>query len=640
MKRIINNISVFAVLVMTTVSCSDFLEREPSEYATRGFYKSEEAIRDGAAGVYNYLNNQNLENGWGYNVPFTVFTDHFTAYALERNENTTIGAGTINPDLAQVRALWNRLYQWIARANSVIEGSREYIDGLSPLAKQYEAEVRVLRAFAYYYLIATWGDVPFFTAPVTIEQYHDSRTDRAVILDFILQDLDAAAGNLPWIATERGRVDRAVAYGLMARAALLGGSLNYGGKASSYFTAAAEAAQKVIGQRRLANNFDDLFNTTGQAKDDVRNELLFEIMYSRRGGNNNHGHAIGFGNGSRNTVQTSRHPAMLLADTYECIDGLRIDESPLYDPTQPQKNRDPRFTSTLWMHGDDITLNNGSLQRQIVEAYSDTTLFYDFAANAWVKRANFDINTAAHPAAWASFANSGSGYMWAKFTNETAEVLTATLQTCNVPIMRYAEVLLSYAEAKIELNQLDQSVYSAINEVRNRAGMLDVSADRIGNQQKMRQLVRRERKVELALEGLLFLDTRRWGISDLLNGQPSYGLPFSRVYQIEQWKQANPNHEQLVADWIRDNAGKTAENYYDVFVVVNGYSLCTPDMVPNFKKTERHDLNDIANYDAYKDKLKVRDLNRHWNDAYNLWPIPQIERLRNPNLSQNDGYQK
>jgi hypothetical protein len=114
----------------------------------------------------------------------------------------------------------------------------------------------------------------------------------------------------------------------------------------------------------------------------------------------------------------------------------------------------------------------------------------------------------------------------------------------------------------------------------------------------MRQLVRRERKVEFALEGLFFVDMRRWGIGDLVNGQPSYGLPLPAI-----------RYEGLSATDI-----------------------------PNFKKTERHDLNDIANYDAYKSKLRVRDANRHWDKAFELWPIPSLERSRNPNLTQNEGY--
>ncbi len=638
MKKIINNISILVVLAMIIASCSDFLDREPTDYSTKGFYKSEEAIRDGAAGVYNLVYNQDL-GGWGYNVPFTVYSDHFTPYALERAENSTIGAGTINPDLAAVSSLWNRLYVWIARANGVIDGSKDYIDGLSDRAKQYHSEVRVLRAFAYYYLIATWGDAMFYTAPVTVDQYQDARTDKTVILDFILDDLEAAAEYLPWTATDRGRVDKAVAYGLKARAALLGGSLNYGGKGSTYFATAAAAAQKVIGQRALAGKFDDLFNITWPAKADVRNEMLFEMMYSSIGGSIM-GHATGFGQGSRNTVQTGRHPAMILADTYECIDGLRIDESPLYDPKHPQKKRDPRFHSTLWMHGDSVTLNNGAVVTQILDAYADTTLFYDYGKKEWYWRANWDVNAAAHAAAWASFCNAGSGYIWAKFTNETAEALSGTGQSCNIPIMRYAEVLLSYAEAKIELNELDQSVYDAINAVRTRAGMPGVSADRIGNQQKMRQLVRRERKVEFALEGLHFVDVRRWGIGDLLNETPSYGHPFPWLSQASMWLEANRPGVYVPGMTVQQLTTKLKELGITIppQAFVDGYTLVTPDMVPNFKKTDRHDLNDIANYDAYKEKLKVRDLNRNWKDAYNLWPIPQIERTRNPNLTQNPGY--
>ena len=588
MKKIIYNLSIFAVIGMIFASCSDFLDRESSDYASSGFYKSEEAIREGASGVYNYLY---MDDAFGYMIAATVYSDHFTALAMERNENTVIGSGTLNPDLAYVSNYWNRLYTLLARANSVIYSSQDYIEGLSDRAKQYVAEVRVLRAYAFYQLISTYGDIPFYTAPVTTEQYKDARTDKTVVLDFILDDLSLAAERLDWIAADRGRVDKAFALGLRARAALLGGSLDYGGKGAAYFRIAAESANQVIGNRQLAADFDDLFNITGQAKSDARNELIFEYIYSNQG--TRKAHVIGFGQISRNTGQTGRHPSMLLADMYECIDGKRIDESPLYDPKHPQKNRDPRFRSTLWMHGDTVTLNNGAIVTQVLEAYEAETQFYNYSTNSWEEQNNADINSAA---AWASFCNAGSGYIWAKFSNETAENISS--QTCNIPVLRYAEVLLTYAEAKIELNEIDNSVYEAINAVRNRAGMPEVSDDRKGDQWKMRQLVRRERKIELILEGLHFVDMRRWGIGDLENGLPSYGLPLPEV-----------RYEGLSASDI-----------------------------PNFKKTDRHDLNDIANYDAYKEKLRMRDANRHWDTRYELWPIPQIERDRNPNLAQNAGY--
>lgn len=587
MKKFLINISILLALGITFSSCSDFLDRESSDYSSTGFYKSEAAIMSGAAGVYNCLYME-----LAYALPFNVTMDHLTAMAMERNENTTVGAGgALNPDNATVQSFWQKLYTLTARANTVISGSKDNIDGLGDKAHQYIAEVRVLRAYAYYNLIATYGDVPFFTSLVTIDQYKDAKTSKAEIIDFILEELEQAAQVLPWTASERGRVDKAVAYGLKARVGLLGGSLNIGEKGADYFRTSADAAKQVIGQRELAHNFDDLFNISGQAKTDVRNEMLFELMYSNQGSTRTH--MVAFGQISRNTGQTGRHPSMLLADTYECIDGKRIDESPLYDPKHPQRNRDPRFHSTLWMHGDTVTVNNGSVVRQILDAYNIETEFYNFATNEWNKANNADINSAA---AWASFCNAGSGYIWAKFSNETAENVSA--QTCNIPLMRYAEVLLTYAEAKIELNELDNSVYEAINLVRNRADMPNVSADRIGNQAKMRQLVRRERKVELILEGLHQVDMRRWGIGDLVNGQPSYGLPIPEVR----------------------------------------YEGMTTANIPNFKKSERHDMNDIASYEAYKDKLKVRDRNRYWDKKFEVWPIPQIERDRNPNLIQNEGY--
>lgn len=587
MKKLIINILSLLICGIMLGSCSDFLDKEPSDYSSSGFYKSEAAILNGTSGVYNciYMN-------LGYNVPFNVYLDHFSGLGMERAENTTIGAGgALNPDNASVQSFWSMLYALVARSNSVIYGSSEFIDGIGGKAHQYISEVRVLRAFAYYNLIATYGDIPFFTSPVTIDEYKSSRVSKVEVLDFILNELEEAAVHLPWIASERGRVDKAFAYGLKARAALLGGSLDYAGKGNEYFRTSADAASKVIGQRQLATSFYDLFNITGQAKADVRNETLFELMYSNLGSRKTH--VIAFGQISRNTGQTGRHPSMLLADMFECTDGKRIDESPLYDPKHPQKNRDLRFNATLWMHNDTVSVNNGSVVRQVLNAYDIETPFYNFTTGEWEMKNNADINSAA---AWASFCNAGSGYIWAKFSNEIAENISA--QTCNIPVMRYSEVLLTYAEAKIELNELDNAVYDAINAVRNRVGMPNVSADRIGNQTKMKQLVRNERMVEFALEGLHQVDMRRWDIGDLENGQPSYGLPLPEIR----------------------------------------YEGLTNGDRPNFKKSERHDLNNIATYDSYKDKLKVRDRNRFWDKKFNLWPIPQLEIDRNPNLAQNEGY--
>ena len=246
------------------------------------------------------------------------------------------------------------------------------------------------------------------------------------------------------------------------------------------------------------------------------------------------------------------------------------------------------------MHGDTIDYYTASgTNKFIVEAFANQTQMYNAALKRWMKTNNPEVNGTA---AWTSFVSNGCGYLWYKYVGGLTEDYSTV--TCNIAIMRYAEVLLTYAEAKIELGELDDTVYDAINKVRLRAGMPEVSSDRKGNIDKMRQLVRRERKVELAMEGLHFADMRRWQIGDLENAKPSYGAPLSTVTYV----------------------GMEATD------------------IPNFKTSDRHDLNDIASYDAYSDKLHVRDQSRYWDDKFYLWPIPQSERNKDPNLTQNPGY--
>ena len=178
--------------------------------------------------------------------------------------------------------------------------------------------------------------------------------------------------------------------------------------------------------------------------------------------------------------------------------------------------------------------------------------------------------------------------------------------------MRFAEVLLTYAEAKIELNEIDATVVAAIDRVRARVGMpgiLTVDPTREGNQLKMRQIVRRERKVELAKESLMLFDMRRWRTAAIQNAEPTYGYP--QATGVDASKGIYPD----------------------------GYEQATPDMVPSYgDPMSERDINDIASYAAFADKLRSRDKSRAWDDKFYLWPIPQTERNKCPWLEQNLGY--
>lgn len=581
-KTILNKVVIALGLMLGFSSCSDFLDQDNPAYDAEGFYTTESGLKEGVTGIYPLLY---FDMNWA--VPACIVLDHYTAYGLEQDENRSIGAGgSLNPDNGKIQTYWSGEYKIVARANSVIDGAKSKIAEMSTDAKQYYAEARVLRAYAYYNLMAAFGDVPFFTAPVSIDQYNAGRTPKGEIIDFLIDDLNDAATYLPWTAAQRGRVDKAVVYGLISRLGLFAGSFNVNNKAADYYRIAADAAYKVKGQRHLASNFSDLFNLTGQAKGDVRDEMLWELMYSEAG--TKRLHTVGFGHSSRNYGSSVRFPSQLIVDTYECKDGKRIDESPLYDPKHPTLNRDPRFEATLAGHNDTVnftTTDAANPRKMVLNIYDDRTRFYP-RKNKWYSADNMDV-IGTSP----SLVNNGIGYVWRKYADETTQPLMSA--SCNLALMRYAEVLLSYAEAKIELGELDQTVYDAINEVRRRAKMPDVSEDIKGNVDKMRQLVRRERKVELVLEGILFVDVRRWNISDMLNEHPSYGQPKPEI-----------RYEGLEATDI-----------------------------PDFKTDARHDLNDVPSYEAYKSKLRVRDRNRFWDKKFMWWPIPRLETDRDPNLT-------
>lgn len=586
MKKIISIAAVLLLAIASVLtSCSDFLDRENPAYNSDGFFTNVEGIKQGVTGVYPLLY---FDMNWL--VPACIVLDHYTAYGLEQDENRSIGdGGALNPDYGKIQTFWTGEYAIVARANSVISGAKDCVADMPSEGKQYFAEAVVLRAYAYYNLVSAYGDVPFFTAPITVSQFKEGRTDKKVIVDFLIEDLNNVAEDMPWTATERGRVDRSVAYGLIARIALFAGSFDLGGEGEKYYRISADAASKVFGHRALAKNFNDLFNVAGQLKSDVRNEAMWELMYTGNG--TKRLHTVGYGHSSRNYGSSVRFPNSFIVDTYECLDGKRIDESPLYDPHHPTWNRDPRFRGTLAGHGDTVNYTNtdaSNPQKMIINIYDDKTRFYP-RRNAWYNAANIDV-TGTSP----SLVNNGVGYLWQKYANETNNQLMSS--TCNLILMRYAEVLLTYAEAKIELGELDETVYDAINQVRRRAGMPEVSEDRKGNIDKMRQLVRRERKAELVLEGLLFVDVRRWGIGDLLNAGPTYGQPLKDIQ----------------------------------------YSGLADTDIPNFKTTPRHDLNDIASYEAYKEKLRVRDRNRFWAERFMWWPIPRVECDRDPNLTNPD----
>jgi hypothetical protein len=290
-----------------------------------------------------------------------------------------------------------------------------------------------------------------------------------------------------------------------------------------------------------------------------------------------------------------------MVDKFECIDGLRIDESPLYDPANPAKNRDRRLRWTLHMPGDTIETRmsvNPSLpyqnpnQRFIFTVHRDSIYRWNWNTSKFdIVKGNPDFVKSSN-SVWqfgATGAVGGVGYVWRKYTDPAQyqwELKTGYI------VMRYAEILLMYAEAQIEQGVADASVLKAINDVRQRAGQPATTQTSIP---KLRQLVRRERAVEFAIEGLRLFDLRRWGI---------------------------------VLEALNTQIVGAAKNPLEVPA---NPSFGAPGSV--------QDLNDIPDY-SNSVNLRISSRNeRRLNSAKHLlWPLPLGELDKNKNLKQNEGW--
>lgn len=479
------------VLLLSFTACEDGLDKYPLDRPSDVNYLSSKAEMEMAiTSCYSSL--------WiilNYEIPDFIQTDLLTDIAWDRAEPIyqSIGNGSHDTDNGLASTLWNKYYQAIGRCNFLIENISRGKNKVTPEEyNRYIAEAKFLRAYWYHKLTELYGDVPFLTKPVSsLAETQLAKTSKAEITSYILKDLDDAAKDLPITVktTEKGRASRGAAFALKTRVALLNGK----------WDVAAQAANNVtsLNSYSLDNKFDNLFTLNGQSSS---KEVIFSIQYKytyftwRPQGTNTR-----MGKG-----YSSKIPTQSLVDSYECTDGLSIDKSPLYNPQKPFLNRDPRLNSTIVIPG-------SIFMGYQFETHKDSVKCWNYNVTPATRVANQDALNA-----FASF----SGYCWRKYS-ESDPVLGVTVSEVPHIILRYADVLLMYAEAKIELNQIDQSVYDALNKVRQRVNMPAIAIGK--SQSELRNIVRKERKYELAWEGVRLFDIRRWKLAEKVMVGPLLG---------------------------------------------------------------------------------------------------------------------
>jgi hypothetical protein len=167
-----------------------------------------------------------------------------------------------------------------------------------------------------------------------------------------------------------------------------------------------------------------------------------------------------------------------------------------FDPKNPYENRDPRLKYSIFVLGE--KLPNGQVYDS--RPGSGTGDAIGYAENS-----------------------TATGFNVKKYLNNE-DLAQPSNCGINIIFIRYAEVLLTYAEAMIESNQIDASVLAAINEVRSRSDVNMPPIDQVSSQDDLREIVRRERLVELAFEGLRYFDIRRWKIASVIDNRPIRGM--------------------------------------------------------------------------------------------------------------------
>jgi hypothetical protein len=257
----------------------------------------------------------------------------------------------------------------------------------------------------------------------------------------------------------------------------------------------ADAADQVIklGVYGLYESYEKLFSYAAENN----KEVLLDKQYLKDVSQNNVFNLLA--PYSQKNAQSTYVPTKTLVDTYETLAGKKItDPSSGYDPAKPYVNRDPRLKFSVFLEGD-------ALPSGITFQPRPTSGTADAIGSTYIA--------------------STTGFNIKKYIN-TEDFANPTNSGINIILLRYAEVLLTYAEAKIEMGQIDASVLAAINQVRN--GRTDVKQPSVTatTQAALREIVRRERTVELAFEGQRIFDIRRWKIGEQVMNGPVFGITY------------------------------------------------------------------------------------------------------------------
>lgn len=552
MKSSYIKFGLLAMITFAAVACQDNLDLVSEDSITDAtFWENASDFKLAANDLYNGLDRFGFED---------------TESDIAFNNPNGVSNGTYQP--AENSGQWNDSYRYIRAANKILAMGTDKTDAE---IKRYLAEAKFFRAWYYWKLMRIYGGVPLIdkvldTRDVALFTPRSSRTETA---DFILTDLAEAQADLPQQTDlsggDKGRITKGAALSLAARVALFEGTWSkFHGEnnAAKYLDIALASSSEVIsgGQYGLykesgAQSYRYLFLEPG---DDSR-EAILDRRYAR----NILGHDMPYqyDGGGYNPTRT-------LADMYLDKNGVPIDNPATVFQgyatyVSEFQDRDPRMTMTMLIPGTEIN-----------------RVFYPVE-----KKPN-----------WPDFPqrNFNTGYILYKYmsedpvANNSGQKGDDSFFDYDRHLIRYAEVLLIYAEATFEKNGSidDADLNKSINVIRDRAGMPALTnAFVTGNGLDMRTEIRRERTIELALEGFRYDDLRRWSTAETALSQDVKGIKINGTEWQNRAPYSDPIYQAKVdADgFLIAETGRTfdpAKHYWQplptrevAFYQTSGYEL-------------------------------------------------------------------
>lgn len=523
-----------ALIGLVAVSCNqDFLETTPlTEFSETAVWSDPALAETFINQIYFRLDDPLSDGRMKANI---VDEAHYRGNAASLNFNNGVITQDNLPAWGSVTRYrsWLDLYKSIRYCNVFLQKAEEVpfgtelIDGKT-MKDRMTGEAHFLRAYLYFFLVSTYGGVPLIEVPYALDdEFLVPRNTFAECVDFIANECDRAAELLPvsYSGNNIGRATKGAALALKSRVLLYAASDLYhtpsifadysnpelvsytDGDQTERWRAAKNAAKAVIDLNEyslfraapaagdsVAQNMVDLF-ITKQTEEDIFIKFFTTPMAQNFGLYTSPNGYHGWGTNA---------PIGEMVDAFEMADGTKFDWNNPVHAAEPYQNREPRFYATIfyneapWRNRPDDAKGLDPLNRVQTGAWER----WDNATNSMVLVPGVDTRQSSIE----DWNGSYTGYYCRKYIDPAIDAQYVK-QTVTWRFIRYAEILLNYAEACIELGE-DGEARTYINMIRKRAGLPDVTE----SGDALRARYRNERRVEFAFEDHRFFDVRRWAI--------------------------------------------------------------------------------------------------------------------------------